>query len=141
MFSQHFSGGPPSTLSRYHIVHISKTANPNISKNIFLNSPNGLESPPIGFQHAHFQKKFQCSEDGVPWARCWEPSVNETGNCVDDCVIVFRREGLVTQIMQECDFSDHSLYPGAPMTSADTTLALGTKYRQRTNYKTGPFKP
>ena len=64
MFSQHFSGGPPSTLSRYHIVHISKTANPNISKNIFLNSPNGLESPPIGFQHAHFQKKFQCSEDG-----------------------------------------------------------------------------
>ena len=58
---------------------------------------------------------------------------------LDDCVIVFRREELVTQIMQECDFSDHSLYPGAPMTSADTTLGPGTKYR--TNYKTGPFKP
>lgn len=51
--------------------------------------------------------------------------MNETGNCgaLDDCVIVFRREELVTQIMQECDSSDHSPYPGAPMTSADTTLA------------------
>ena len=41
--------------------------------------------------------------------------------------IVFRGEELVTQIMQECDSSDHSSYPGAPMTSADTTPALGTK--------------
>ena len=57
--------GPPSTLSRYHIVHISKRANPSVWLNTFLKTLDHPQKPCEGIFHGGSLLELSVARTGV----------------------------------------------------------------------------